>query len=354
LNSEPISRIEQAVEGLPQLGKITVMIDYFVDRFVRINNFNELVNLMKKKGKAGGGSVRGISQAEVKGGNAVNIGYTLGVFKANVNLLAIASSLPAEVLRSTFKRFANVDLQIIEGKEGYTTAFEFKESGRHINVMISDTGELNSFDGSRLSKDNLDSVSRSDIVSVVNWAANTKGNLLCEKVFSLAKKAGVKTFFDPADVSGQKEKLQELKRCVFDRELVDHVSLNENEARIVSSDLFRHYLSRDYSDRELEKTASILSEGIGATVDIHTHKLSVSACGGEMVSQNCYRVKQETITGAGDVWAASDLVGYLTKMQDSDRLLFANSAAGLYVSRVSAETPSLKEIFGFMKKNRVH
>ena len=83
---------------MPKLGKITVMIDYFVDRFVRINNLNELISLMKKKSSAGGGSVRGINQTEVKGGNAVNIGYALGVFRANVNLVAIANSLPTEML----------------------------------------------------------------------------------------------------------------------------------------------------------------------------------------------------------------------------------------------------------------
>ncbi|MGA2876407.1 MAG: carbohydrate kinase family protein [Nitrososphaerales archaeon] len=354
MSSESISRIENALGRLSRLGRITVMTDYFVDRLVRIKNFDELVSLMKKKGETGGGSVRGVNQIEVKGGNAVNIGYTLGIFGANVNMLAIANSLPREMLASIFSKFKNVNLQIIEGKAGYTTAFEFKEKGRHVNVMISDTGDLNSFDGTRLSKQNIESVKHSDIVAVVNWAANKEGNHLCEKVFTLAKKNGVKTFFDPADVSGQNEKLLGLKRSVFDKGLVDYVSLNENEARIVSGVLFKHNLSRAYSSEELKKTAKILSEGIGATVDIHTHTMSVSARGEDLISDNCYHVKQETITGAGDVWGAADLAGYLAKLQDSDRLLFANAAAGLYVSRESAETPPLKEIFGFMKNRRVH
>ena len=116
----------------------------------------------------------------------------------------------------------------------------------------------------------------------------------------------------------------------------------KTKLRIMSSVLFKHNLSRTYSSEDLKKTARILSEGIGATVDIHTRTLSVSAKDEEVISENCYHVKQETITGAGDVWAAADLAGYLTKLQDSDRLLFANAAAGLYVSHDSAETPSLK------------
>ena len=175
------------------------------------------------------------------------------------------------------------------------------------------------------------------------------------EIYTLAKKNGVKTFFDPADVSGQKEKSSRFETVWSLTEgLVDYVSLNENEARIMSGVLFRHNLSRTYSREDLKKTARILSEGIGATVDIHTRTLSVSAKGDEVFSKNCYHVKQETITGAGDVWAAADLAGYLTKLQDSDRLLFANSAAGLYVSRESAETPSLNEVFAFMKENRDH
>ena len=110
--------------------------------------------------------------------------------------MAIANSLPGEMLASTFSKFSNVNLQIVEGKAGYTTAFEFKEKGRHVNVMISDTGDLNNFNGTRLSQENLESVTQSDIVALVNWAANKKGNDLCEKVFTLAKKNGVKTFFD--------------------------------------------------------------------------------------------------------------------------------------------------------------
>lgn len=349
-----ISRIEEALERLPALGNFTIMIDYFVDRFVRIDNLNDLVTLMKRKAELGGGSVRGISQTEVKGGNAVNLGYALGVFGANVNLIAIANSLPAEMLASTFSKFPNVNLQIVEGDPGYTIAFEFKEKGRHINVMISDVGDLGHFDGSALSRRGLDSVAKSKMVAVVNWAANSQGNDLCEKVFSLAKKKGVKTFFDPADVSGQEERLLELKRNVFDRGLVDHVSLNENEARVMSGVLLKNRLSSECSRQELCKASSVLSRGLGTVVDLHTRRFSICARGNEVVWESCYQVQQKTITGAGDVWAAADLAGYLTKLQDSERLRFANAAAGLYVSRSTAATPSLKEIFGFMKKNHAH
>ncbi|MHB2035293.1 MAG: carbohydrate kinase family protein [Nitrososphaerales archaeon] len=355
MDSKTLSRIEEHILHLPSLGKISVMPDYFVDRFVRIDSLNDLVAKMKRRGiEGGGGSVRGIRQTELKGGNAVNIGYALGVLGANVNLIAIADSFAADMLRSTFRKLPNVDLQIVNGKPGYTTAFEFEERNRHVNVMISDVGHLANFGGTELSQRNLKSIAQSEIVAVVNWSANRKGNNLCKKVFSLAKKNGAKTLFDPADVSSQKHLLPELKRSVFDEGLVDFISLNENEARIISGILFNYKLPRVHSVVELKKTAKILSEGTGSTVDLHTRDLSISASGNEVISKACYRIRQKTVTGAGDVWAAADIVGYLTAMSIEDRLSFANSAAGLYVSRESAATPSLSELLGFMEANRNH
>jgi len=355
LDSKTLSRIVERLRHLSSLGKISVMPDYFVDRFVRFDSLDNLVAKMKRRGiVGGGGSIRGIRQTELKGGNAVNIGYALGVLGTNVNLIAIADSFAADILRSTFSKLPNVDLQIVNGKPGYTTAFEFEARGRHVNVMISDVGDLAHFDGTKFSRRNLKSIARSDIVAVVNWSANRKGNNLCKKVFSLAKKNGAKTLFDPADVSGQKHLLPELKRAVFDERLVDYISLNENEARIISGVLFNHKLPRVYSEIELKKTAKMLSEGTGSTVDLHTRELSISANGNEVVSKPCHRIKQKTVTGAGDVWAAADIAGYLTEMNIEDRLSFANSAAGLYVSKESAATPSLSELIHFMEANRNH
>lgn len=331
------------------------MPDYFVDRLVRFESLDTLITEMRKKSyESGGGSVRGIKQTEVKGGNAVNLAYALGVFGCNVHLTAIADSLPAETLKITFSRFQNVALEISHGAAGYTTAFEFRERDHHVNVMVSDVGDLSSFDGSNLSKLSLDSVARSKIVAIVNWSANRKGNELCERVFSLAKENGGKTFFDPADISGQRDLLPDLKKRVFEKGLIDFVSLNENEARIISKDLFNHELPLDYSESDLIKTAKILSDGTGATVDLHTRTITISAFDSLAIPCQCHKVEQRTVTGAGDVWGAANIASYLAGFDAEDRLYFSNSAAGLYVSRESAATPSLQEVFDFMKDRPIH
>jgi ribokinase len=351
ISTEPrsASYVIESVKTLPKLGAISVMVDYFVDRFVRIDSLDELSALMRSKAEQGGGSVRGISQTEVKGGNAVNLAYALGVFGANVNLLAVANSLPAEMLRSIFADLPNVNLQIVEGNAGYTVAFEFKRR-RHVNVMISDAGDLGRLDFKKLSRKNLESLNQSEIVAVVNWAANSLGNEFCEKVFTQAKRSGAKTFFDPADVTGLEGRLRILKKSIFDKGLVDYVSLNENEARIMSKALFKHDLPSSCTLADLKVASAILSDGFGSIVDLHTRRHSVSANNREVVSEKCYQVNQKTITGAGDVWAAADLAGYLAKLQDSERLRFANAAAGLYVSRESALPPKLSEVCKFMRQ----
>lgn len=330
------------------------MIDFFVDRFVRFENLDDLVSAIRRKGEQGGGSVRGIRQEEAKGGNAVNLAYALGVFGAEVNLLAVANSLSAEILLATFRNLPNVHIQTIQGDPGYTIALEYRLKSRRVNVMISDPGDLGNFDGTKLSDSNLYQVSHSKIVAIVNWAVNAKGNELCRKVFSLAKKHGALTFFDPADLTGQQIRLKELKQLVFDSGLVDYVSLNENEAREMSKTLFRHNLPHNYTTQDLKKAAAILSDGFGSVVDLHTSKFSVSARGRDVVSEGCLRVAQKTITGAGDIWAAANLAGHLAGLKGSDRLIFANTAAGIYVSREDAIAPTLDEVYRTIRDNYNH
>lgn len=345
-----MDNIESAFRKLPDLGSISVMPDFFVDRFVRIDSIDDLFSAMKSKSvEAGGGSIRGVSQTEVKGGNAVNLAYSLGTFGANVNLVAIADSLPSEMLRSTFGTLRNVNLQLVEGSAGYTIAFEFKDKERHNNVMVSDVGDLKSFDGSKLSTRHWNSIRNSRIVSVVNWSANRLGNDLCEKVFSFARESGAKTFFDPADISGQEDRLPEFRRKIVDEGMIDFMSLNDNEARIFLRVLFNERLPQNYSEEELKKAVLLLSEGTGIRTDLHTKKISLSCLGREITASSCFQVNQKTITGAGDVWASADIVGYLANLKPEERLSLANASAGLYVSKDNAVPPTGTEVLKFIQ-----
>ncbi len=310
----------------------------------------ELCQAIIKKGvESGGGSIHGVEQDEVKGGNAVNVAYSLGKLGASVRVIAIANGLAADALKITFSEMNNVTLNTINGKCGFTVALEYVEAGRHVNVMVSDTGDLREFDGSLISQ--WDVIKNSKIVAVLNWAANRSGNKLCERVFSFAHQNRARTFFDPADISELVDLLPEFRGKILDPRLLDILSLNENEARIMCKALCNYSLPKDYSETELRTALKKLSDLSGASVDIHTHAISLSCENGkDCTSVKCHKVDQKIVTGAGDVWDAADLTGYLVGSSPEDRLSFANSAAGLYVSRVAAMPPSFAEVVEFRRK----
>ncbi|MDA4131354.1 MAG: carbohydrate kinase family protein, partial [Thaumarchaeota archaeon] len=238
---------------------------------------------------------------------------------------------------------------IINGKPGFTVALEFRESKRLVNVMVSDPGDLKKMNGSELTKAHWDRISKSRILGLVNWASMDYGTEVTEKLFSFAKEKKIKTFFDPADVLEKEKDLPEFKKKVLDKGLIDYFSMNDNEARIISRSILGHKLPLDYTVPELKKTISLIAEYSHGNVDVHTHKVSMSCAGSEVTVDRCHEVTQKTVTGAGDVWDAADLLGYLTGLEPEERLFLANGAAGLYVSRESGMPPISSEIQDFLK-----
>jgi len=343
--------IDSAWTEVLNLGSVAVMPDYFVDRFVRVHSIEELTDaIIRKSSEGGGGSIRGVKQSETKGGNAVNTAYALGKFGAYVHLLAIADSLPALSLANVFQPFSNVKLEIAKGSAGYTVAFEFLKEKRHVNVMVSETGDLEKFDGSAISEGYWQSISRCKIDCVLNWSSNQYGTELCERVFGFGRKHDSITFLDPADPLELEHKLPYLRKRVFDEGLLDILSLNENEVSIFSRAFLNTKLPSSFDNYDLEIAVKKISEMTGGTVDLHTKGISMSCTSGECTKIDCYKVEQRTITGAGDVWDAAEIIGYLANWPPEVRLHFANAAAGLYVSRETVEPPSMPEIIQFVRK----
>ena len=344
------SSLAESIRKLGDAGPISVMPDYFVDRFVRIESIDDLFAAVRKKSaEGGGGSIRRVNQSEVKGGNAVNLAYALAKFGAEVNLFGIASGLPAETLLATFRNLPNVHIELIDGKAGFTIALEFFEHGRHANVMISDAGDLAAFDGTSISQHSWQLVSKSKMVCVLNWAANRKGNDLLERVFSFARRQRLLTFFDPADVTELADLLPDLRERVLKKNMVDFISINDNEARIICKTLFGFTLPQDYGEDDLKRAVRLLSNESKAIVDLHTRTMSVSCIARDCTLVHCHKVQQRTVTGAGDVWDAADITGHMLGWDAKTRLEFANASAGLYVSRETAEPPTVDEALGFLE-----
>ena len=247
--------LQRSTTSLPNAGSITVLPDYFVDRFVRINDVDKFAFSLIQKAQSGGGSIRNVTQIEVKGGNAVNLAYALGRLGASVNLFAISDPLASSLLLSSFKDLKNVHVDVLRGSAGLTVALEFAKKKKGLNVMLSDVGSLSSFDGSSIKGKQWARIDTSKLVAVLNWSSNKKGTDLCERIFSRAKRKGAKTFLDPADLTGLEKRIKDMKKGVFDPGLLDVLSVNENETRIIARELSNYRLPLNYSAKDLEKAA---------------------------------------------------------------------------------------------------
>ncbi len=166
---------------------VFVMHDFFIDRILSVEYSSwedRLVHMIREKIGVGGGSIRDIRQYDIKGGNAVNLAYTLGRFNAKCTLVTLADEYGSALLKSTFLGMDNVNVIVLRGRQGYILALEFRgEDGRVANVMLSDIGDNAYFGRDRLNGlEHL--LSGASCIAVVNWASNTKGNELIEYAFN--------------------------------------------------------------------------------------------------------------------------------------------------------------------------
>lgn len=322
------------------------MPDFFIDRTVKLPSFENILNQISIKLENGGGSIRKLNQMQVKGGNSVNTAYALVKIGVNVDLIIVADKFSQEILKNTFSNFDNIEISIVNGKPGYTVALEFPDNNKISNVMLSDVGDVANFGPEMLPIEYLRKIDNADMVSFFNWTSNNKGTELAEKVFTRASKTKVPTYFAPADFT---ERIQEIP-ALFDNlgTNLKILSINENETRILSKVLINEPLPKKYSIQDIAKIAKKINKKIEVIIDIHTPCGSVSAQNGETYYAKSYKTKQYVSTGAGDVWDAANIGGYLLDLDPEIRLNLANAASAIYISSLNMEPPSIKQIISFL------
>ncbi len=79
--------------------QVTILPDFFVDRIIEVLDYPIFMNDIQKKIVAGGGSMRGYSSVDIKGGNAVNMAYSLAKLDVRVELFTIADEIGSAILR---------------------------------------------------------------------------------------------------------------------------------------------------------------------------------------------------------------------------------------------------------------
>jgi len=323
--------------------EVSVLPDFFFDRIVFVPSLKQLCRRVELKAASGGGNLRGFSQIELRGGNATNLAYALASLSVRTRLYCVGDEHTRSALTNHPR---NCRVKVIHGKPGYTTALEFSLNGKPVNVMISDVGDIGDFSGRRLDHDDIAGLARSDCVALVNWSPNKKGNALARKVFGLKGRKDRLNFLDPADLAGAEGRVKSLAKKIIWQGLVDVVSLNENEARIMARVLSAGRLSRNYNKQDLVRVSGRLQDVLRVSLDVHTPIGSVSSTDLGQTWVRAFGNITGAVTGAGDVWDAGDILGHLVDLSAQERMLFANASAYLYLR--DRKMPTLRQTTAFL------
>lgn len=336
---------------------VVVMPDFFLDRLITLNYdvkiFSEmLTDVVKRKG----GSIDGIGQTELRGGNAINTTSALAALNVNVTPIVCADKLGLQLIR-LYLEPRKVDLSHIKifNETSITTALEFKAEGEKVNVMLRNVGALAHFSPNHLNERDFEAIENADYVCVFNWAGTRRfGTELAEIVFRRVKKRGKgRTYYDTADPTPNKEEIPKLMEKVLQSKYIDILSVNESEAICYASQLsgriekLREKLKLDELAMESART---LASYLSARVDLHTTSFSATFTKKGLTVVPSFRVPVLRATGAGDAWNAGNILGDAHKLSDGCRLTLANMVAAYYISNPNGAHPTRKQLVKFCQK----
>ena len=333
----PHNKLQTIFRGI----KSTTLADVFIDRIVKVENLDELVKQTKNKASVGGGSIRGIEQREIIGGNATNIAYSLVKFGSETELFVIGDEFAKRTLELRFKEFNNIKIHVIDGKPGFTIALE-TDLGNESNIMISDVGDIERFDGKSILNEYRGTIEQSDIIVISNWASNINGNQLVDNIFRNSKNS-IK-LLDFADLASATNRLNELIENIKENNVIDVLSLNENECQILEKFLCLKNMKSQYTKKDIQSSALQISSILETRIDIHTPLGSCSSLDGDVEFVESFSVKPKILTGAGDVWNAVNVLSLKKGVSTINRLNLANAAAGSYISEFHNGDFSLEKI----------
>jgi len=95
-----LERLKQYHES----GSIVVMHDFSVDRIIKLESKTQLIDSLCEKANAGGGIIReSLTTTDVKGGNAVNLAYSLDKLGLNITLFTVADAVGSAILFFRFQ-----------------------------------------------------------------------------------------------------------------------------------------------------------------------------------------------------------------------------------------------------------
>lgn len=351
--------MEELINLLNTISKetnVVVMPDFFLDRLITLHQTSSeftknLLNVASRKG----GSIDGISQADIRGGNSVNTASALAMLGVKVTPIICTSKLGLQLLNFHLKPLG-IDLSHVKvrDKASLTTALELESDGNKVNVMIRDLGSLQNFGPADLSDEDYDAIKSADYVCVFNWAGTKNhGTELAQKIFRTVKAGGNgKTYYDTADPIPNYKKIPELMEKVLKTNDVNVLSLNENEAIAYATCLKGEAYGTKGTSRLDElalESARVLAENLSARIDLHTTAFSATFTkGGEKVVP-AFKVDTLRATGAGDAWNAGNIFADANGLSDECRLMLANAVSACYLTDRDGVHPNRERLIRFLE-----
>jgi sugar/nucleoside kinase (ribokinase family) len=342
----------------PKKLDVVVMPDFFLDRLINLNYeaprfFSMVADVVKRKG----GSVDGIAQTEIRGGNAINTSSALAALGVKVTPIVCTNKLGLQQIDFYLKRY-RVDTshtKILE-KASLTTALELKTETGKANVMLRDLGSLADFGPSNLTDDDYKLIENADYVCLFNWAGTRKfGTELAQTVFHRAKAKGKgKTYYDTADPTPNRDKIPELMEQVLKTRQVDILSVNENEAICYAALLKKEAIVHEGKPRFDElamESARILAKHLSTRIDLHTTSFSATFTKKSEIVVPAFKVKTLRATGAGDAWNAGNILGDGNALSDEYRMALANAVAACYLSDPEGMHPTRQKLVKFIENS---
>jgi ribokinase len=337
--------------------KVVVMPDFFLDRIINLpwtpEEFSaKVMQVVQRKG----GSLDGIPQTDMKGGNAINVASALSNLGAEVTPLICTSEYGVEHIKNHFRNH-QIDLSHIKtcGSVSITTVLEFKDEKGKANVMIRDLGALADFGPQDLDESEYKLIESADYTCLFNWAGTLRhGTELAKAVFERSKRSKCRTYFDTADPNPNVAGIPGLISKVLRTTTVDILSLNENEAVTYASKIDKNFREKktrlSFADFALE-AARILAKNFSSRIDLHTTAFSASLKGTSEVVVPAFKVNVLRATGAGDAWCAGNILGDYHGFSDECRLTLANATSACYLSSVDGLHPTKAKLAAFLKTN---
>ncbi len=357
LPGRPLQELCDFLEGDVEKFSVVVMPDFFLDRIVSLDCSSEaFANLLGEVVKRKGGSIDGIEQMELRGGNAVNTASALAALGVEVTPIVCTNRLGLELMK-IYLRPHEVDFSHVKIFENasMTTSMEFGTTKGKVNVMLRDVGALGEFASNHLDNEDLKVIEDADYVCVFNWAGTRRsGTDLTETVLRRVKERGRgKTYIDTADPAPNKEKVPQLVQRVLKGRLVDILSVNENEAVCYASqfhDEMEGTKATLITSDLAKENARILASNIQARIDLHCTGFSGTFSEDSETVVSTFDVPVLRATGAGDAWNAGNILADAHDLPDGHRLALANAVAAYYISNPAGVHATRKQLVNFCKK----